>query len=98
MTNPLPEDKEALAQELAQLLQEESLETLVEISRDLVDAKPEELFGNMEFKVRDRLLALGAAIYQKLLDQKKTATRDVPSIAKDAEATPPSTDTETENP
>jgi hypothetical protein len=59
-----------LLDELAQLTQEE----LLEMERLLQEADPASLFGNTEFKIRDLALKLAAKLYQRRLDQKKTAT------------------------
>ena len=97
MRTPLSAEQEALAQELAQLLQEQSLETFLEISRDLVEATPEQLFGEQELKVRERLLALGVKAYQNLLEQKKTAMKAARSTVPTAAAPLDSTSTASED-
>lgn len=94
MTEPLTVEQEAQAQDLARILQEESFETFLAISRDLIAASDQNLFGKTEIRIRDRLLALGACAYQKVLEEKKTATRGAPSTVKPAGQPLPSTTTD----
>jgi hypothetical protein len=68
-------EQEAQAKELAQAIAEVSQEELLEMARTLVAADPASLFGQTEFKVRDLALRIAAKAYERLLAQKKTATR-----------------------
>ena len=91
MSSTLSADREALALELAQLLQGQSLDTFLEIARTLVAADDEHLFGDTEFKIRKLLLRFGAQAYSAHLEQKKTATRAPGSPAPSASNLPVST-------
>jgi len=74
MPKPLPAVTDAatqqLADELAQLVQEE----LLAMDRTLQEAEPAALFGATEFQIRGLALKIAAKLYQRRLAQKKTAT------------------------
>ena len=38
--------------------------------------KTSEIFGATEFQIRDRILRLGAQVYEEYLREKKTATKE----------------------
>jgi hypothetical protein len=60
-----------LTAELTQLIETE----IQEMVRTLQDTTPATLFGETEFKIRDRALQIAAKAYQQRLNQKKTATK-----------------------
>jgi hypothetical protein len=86
-------DRDALARELAQLLHDHSEDTFRQIAQLLTQADDPQLFGDLEFKIRDLLLQLGARAYQLRLGQKKTATTAPASPARTANKPPASTAT-----
>lgn len=90
MSQTQPTEREALAQELAQLLHQQSFDTFLQIARTLLDAQEANLFGNTEFKIRELLLKLGVLAYNTHLGQKKTATTAPASPAPTAAARPAS--------
>ena len=68
-------EREAQARELAAAIAESTEQELLEIARTLIEAEPETLFGDTEFKIRDLALKIAAKAYeQRLAAQKKTAT------------------------
>jgi len=71
MSKALPVDREALARDLAQLLQQQSSDTFLDIARLLVEVEDAQLFGNTEFQIRQLLLKLGVTAYNTFLAQKK---------------------------
>jgi hypothetical protein len=85
-----PTDREALARELAQLLRDQSEETFLQIAQLLTQADDSQLFGTLEFKIRDLLLQLGTRAYNLHLQQKKTATTAPVSPAPTASRPPAS--------
>lgn len=50
------------------------------LARLLVSKGEEDLFGATEFQVRDLVLRIGAKAYVEQLREKKTATKEPPSI------------------
>jgi hypothetical protein len=64
---------------------------LAEVAQLLADVPEEQLFGDTEFAVRDRILRLVAAAYAARLAGKKTATAAPASRAPGAGNPPPST-------
>jgi hypothetical protein len=68
-------EKEARARELAAAIASSTEQELLEIARTLVEAEPQTLFGETEFKIRDLALKIAAKAYeQRLASEKKTAT------------------------
>jgi len=98
MSSTLPADREALAQELAQLLHGQSFDTFLQVARTLVQTQDATLFGDTEFKIRDLLLRLGVQAYDTHLAQKKTATRVPASPVPTANKPPASTTTAADAP
>jgi len=85
-TLPLTPEQEQEAQVLVAQLQEAAKEDLLQLARLLVSKRTEELFGQTEFEVRDRVLRIGAQAYELHLREKKTATKaaasNVPAAAR----------------
>jgi hypothetical protein len=75
MKESLPPAQEAQAQELAAAITQAAHEDLLAIARDLVRSDTASLFGETEFRVRDAILRVAAKAYERLLAQKKTATK-----------------------
>jgi hypothetical protein len=90
MKKSLSADKEALAQRLAEELKQAVSDEVLEMARTLVDTDDQDLFGDTEFQIREQLLKIGRLLYQKHLDQKKTATTQPPPSARTASAPPTS--------
>jgi hypothetical protein len=93
MSQPLPADQEARAQELLPLLRQAVDEELLALARLLAGTDEAHTFGQTEFQARDLLLRAGAKAYQAFLAQKKTATGAAPSAAPAAAGPPPSSAT-----
>ena len=92
MSQPLPPDLEAKAQELAARIQARSADTILELARQLVATPDEQLFGTTELQLRDRVLRLvGTALDERL--EKKVATSAPASTAPTAARSPRSTTT-----
>ena len=84
-------EQEAQARQLGEAIRLQSAEILQEVA-DLLAAVPdEELFGETEFVVRDRVLKIVAAAYQARVGQKKMAMTDRASTARTAAKPPAST-------
>lgn len=81
------------ARQLAEDIQAQSAEILQEVAELLAAIPDEELFGDNEFVVRQKVLKIVAAAYQARIDQKKTATRDRALTARTAAKPPASTTT-----
>jgi hypothetical protein len=92
MSEPLPPELEARAQELAARLRTRSADALLDMARRLVASTDETLFGDTEFALRDSALGLVADAYAEHLP-KKTGTPPPPSTAPSAADVPPSTRT-----
>ena len=84
--------QDSTARQLTEDIQAQSAEILQEVAELLAAIPDEELFGENEFVVRQKVLKIVAAAYQARIDQKKTATRDPASTARTA-AKPPATTT-----
>ena len=54
---------------------------VADLARLLVSKGETDLFGTTEYQVRDLVLRIGAKAYIEHLREKKTATKDPPSIA-----------------
>jgi hypothetical protein len=54
---------------------------VAELARLLVSTGESSLFGATEFQVRDLVLRMGAKAYGEHLREKKTATKEAPSLA-----------------
>lgn len=74
MKKPLSAAQEALAQELAQILTQDSQEDLLDMARELIDSEDSTLFGDREFRIRAIAMKIASKAYQNHLAQKKTAT------------------------
>lgn len=74
-TLPLTPAQEQEAQALAGKLQAAAKEDLLQLARLLVSKRTEELFGQTEFEVRDRVLRIGAHAYELHLREKKRLPR-----------------------
>jgi hypothetical protein len=68
-------ERQAQARELAAAIAESSEQELLQIALTLLEAEPETLFGDTEFKIRDLALKIAAKAYEQRLAQKKTATK-----------------------
>lgn len=73
-STPLSPEREAEAQQLADLIREATADDFRRLARLLVSKDEQHTFGQTEFDVRDILLKAGAKAYQTFLAQKKTAT------------------------
>jgi len=76
----------------------QSAEILQEVADFLAAVPDEELFGDGEFIVRNKVLKIVAAAFQARVDQKKTATTDRASTVRIAAKPQASTDTASEAP
>lgn len=92
MSEPLPPELEARAQELATRIRTRSADAILDMARRLVATTDETLFGDTEFALRDSALGLVADAYAEHLPQKVGTTRR-PSTAPRAADGPPSTRT-----
>src|SRR5215210_7429170 len=92
MSEPLPPELEAKAQELAARIKARSADAILEMARKLVATTDETLFGDTEFALRDQALGIVAGAYHEHLPQ-KPATPPAPSTARTAEDAPHSTGT-----
>jgi hypothetical protein len=93
-TDPNPE-QQALAQELAALLQGDADDFLRELTQTLTAADTADLFGQTQFVLRDLALRFAAKACARLLREKKTATTAPATLAPTAAKAPPSTATAT---
>jgi hypothetical protein len=84
--------RESEAQQLSQAVEQEVLQEIQQMAQTLVEASDDELFGETELQIRDQLLQIGRLLYQKRLEQKKTATMAAPPSAPTAGAPPTSRD------
>src|SRR5271170_548142 len=64
-------EQEAEAQRLAQRIQEQSREDILELARLLVSKPESEIFGDTEFQARDVVHRLGAKAFAVHLAEKK---------------------------
>jgi hypothetical protein len=83
---------------LAQDIHDQATEIADEIAALLADMPDEQLFGNTELLIRDKVLKLVARSLAAKLDQKKTATTAPASTVPSAEKPPDSTVTVSETP
>jgi hypothetical protein len=95
---PLTPELEAKAQELLTRLRPQTDEELLALCRLLVSKQEDEIFGDTEFEVRDRVHRLGAQAIETHLAEKKTATKVRGSSARTARKAPNSTDTAPKQP
>ena len=94
MSEPLPPELEAKAQELAARIKARSADAILEMARKLVATTDQTLFGDTEFALRDQALGIVADAYHEHLPQ-KPATPQAPSTAPTAADAPRSTGTAT---
>ena len=73
MSQPLTEEQEQEAKQLAQAIAEAASQEFEQLARTLLGSG-DSPFGKAEFAIRDILLRVGAKAYQQHLEQKKTAT------------------------
>jgi hypothetical protein len=92
-----PESQDA-PRALAQDIHDQAAEIADEVAALLADIPDEQLFGNTELLIRDKVLKLVARSLAAKLDQKKTATTGRASTAPVAEKPPDSTATASEIP
>lgn len=92
MSEPLSPELEAKAQALAARITARSADTILDMARRLVATTDDTLFGDTEFKLRDRALGLVADAYSEHLPQ-KVGTPPRPSTAPTAGDARPSTAT-----
>jgi hypothetical protein len=88
----------AAAQQLVDALRGEAEDILQEVAQLLADVPDEQLFGDNEFVVRDRVLRLVAAAYSARLAQKKMATSAPASTVPIADKPPASTTSAPDSP
>ena len=74
MKDPLSPELEAKALELASRMQAKASEITLQLARELVSTTDATLFGETEFKLRDRAMKLVGVAYTEHLGQKKTGT------------------------
>ena len=92
MSEPLPPELEAKAQELAARIKARSSDAILEMARRLVATTDETLFGDTEFALRDQAQSIVADAYACHLPQ-KVATAPRRSTAPGASGPLPSTGT-----
>jgi hypothetical protein len=92
---PQPQEPENA---LAQDIRDQATEIADEVAALLADIPDEQLFGNTELLIRDKVLKLVAQALAAKLDQKKTATTAPASTAASAEKPLDSTAIESEIP
>lgn len=92
MSEPLPPELEAKAQELAARITARSADAILEMARRLVATTDETLFGDTEFALRDQAQGIVADAYAEHLPQ-KVDTPPAPSTAPTAAEGPRSTGT-----
>jgi hypothetical protein len=73
-STPLPPDKVAQAQDLADAIRLATDEEINELARTLVSTDDAHLFGLTEFKLRDLAHQIAAKALEQHLARKKTAT------------------------
>jgi len=89
-----PADRAARLEALRDRLRPLVEQAAEQMAEDLLDAPDEQLFGAIEFRLRDRAHRLAAAAHQAGLDgRKKGATRAPASTAPAATPTPASSPT-----
>ena len=74
MSQPLTEEQEQEAKQLAQAIAEAASQEFEQLARTLVGSGPSP-FGKAEFAIRDILLRVGAKASEQRLEQKKTAMK-----------------------
>lgn len=84
---PLSDDLETQAQELAGRIRERVNDDILALARLLVSKDDPNLFGETEFQVRDLVHRMGAQAIEERV-QKKTATRGPASTAPAADKPP----------
>jgi hypothetical protein len=84
-------DQDRQGRQLAEDIRLQSAEILQEVAELLAVVPDEELFGDNEFVVRQKVLQIVAAAYQARMEQKKMATTDRASTARTAAKPPAST-------
>jgi len=104
MLNPVPStpstppvDREARRQALKQRLLALLEQTAERLTDELIDLPDEQLFGPVEYRLRDHARRLAADAHQSALDgRKKGATKALQPSAPAAPPTPASSDTSPE--
>lgn len=76
---PLPQEQETQAQELAARIRERADDDILALARLLVSKQDQELFGDTEFEARDIVHRIGAEAFEERL-KKRMATKDLASI------------------
>lgn len=94
----LTPQQEKQAQQLADDLRDQASEVFREVSEILSTVPDEQLFGDTEFLVRQKVIKLVADAYTARLAQKKTATSAAASTVPTASEPRPSTATATARP
>jgi hypothetical protein len=74
-STPLPPDKLAQAQELADAIRHATDEEINELARTLVSTDDAHLFGQTEFQLRDLAHKIAAKAVEQHLARKKTAIK-----------------------
>jgi len=92
MTEPLTPELEAQAQELAARIHIRSAEVILDMARQLVATREENLFGTTELQLRDKTLQILGDAFAERIPQ-KVATSGRASTAPAAAAAPVSTTT-----
>ena len=93
MARTLTLEQQQRAQQLAQLIGADAAPIVQDIAELLATVPDEQLFGDTEFLLRDRVLKLIGCALNARLGQKKTATPAPASTARAAGKPPPSTAT-----
>ena len=93
MSRTLTPEQQQLAQELAQLIEVDAAAIIQEIAEILATTPDEQLFGDTEFLLRDRVLRILGRALNARLAQKKTVMLAPASSAPSAGKPPPSTAT-----
>jgi hypothetical protein len=96
-----PTDAERHDEQVRQITQDllqQAEPILADIARQLAETPDEQLFGDTEFALRDKILKLVAVALNARLAQKKTATKEVASTAPIATPLPASTVTAPDTP
>jgi hypothetical protein len=87
---PLTAAQQAEAEELAARIRLAFDREAEHLARLVVSKETKDLFGQTEFDLRERLLQIGAKVYELYLAEKKTATKAAVSSARTASKRPSS--------
>lgn len=93
INQPLSDELEAKAQELAQRIRERADDDILALARLLVSKEDAEIFGDTEFEARAIVHRIGAEAFEERL-KKRMATKAQGSTARAVAKTPSSKDTD----